>query len=747
MRRVINPDANFEEGKQMALEMDLDACFEDYRRELEERRSAAPPAPKRGRQGKGAGKPRGRRGGRPKGSAAVVPLETDHIAEEPQSVDPQVEFEALDVPGMTTASSSTSTSWTLRQQKAAQRWKEARPFHLQCLLQTHNVGHPLCSHCNEAAVIRCRDCLPLQWFCGSCDVQGHQQLVLHNREAIHEGFFKPISPSTIIVKEDVDHRIQEQQCVLPVLNCEYTLYTFDVFSTFQELKVIAPTLSRQAFVKLLEHRTRCGGRSGPVCGDTLQRSFLEYSYCRFEEDQLSCGTPLSCPACSPEMLAVSVDGNRKLYRFLRKGSADPPYFEGVFVAEDSSVSEYVAGIQQAGKQTRGQGTCGRSSFLAARETSRRTTKLDEEGMEVAVCRHGFLLKSLNMYRGEIFAYPMYLHKELMCCKPTFLAMDVVCKYWPYLNKAANSLPHLKPLTTVRPFLSVMHAQAHSTKCEVTWSGKNLEGAGATVGEEVEQVNSYLSRCALTTKYMTKGVRVDMLTVHAIAWNKKKTLGLHHTLCARYVKTCKMLLAAIEKQEEEKQSLGCTDETALVADVREWAASDRMGTSQLEQAIEGRYLNLRQKKLTLYRQNDSGKLSHRIRQKIAESKKLLLRDITEYNSKEPAVEINLNEVELSLSGECLAWPWEVHGSARIEDKIRVFQSIMRRMRLEEEKTILVKEMAQHCSWMQKLMGSLQSIISAEDTQNEGLSGLCRGRHSEIAEILRNSIHNYRAVLGP
>lgn len=51
-------------------------------------------------------------------------------------------------------------------------------------------------------------------------------------------------------------------------------------------------------------------------------------------------------------------------------------------------------------------------------------------------------------------------------------------------------------------------------------------------------------------------------------------------------------------------------------------------------------------------------------------------------------------------------------ARIEDKIRVFQATMRRMRLEEEKTILVKEMAQHCSWLQKLMTSLQIVISEE-----------------------------------
>ncbi|RXN23154.1 hypothetical protein ROHU_003338 [Labeo rohita] len=39
-----------------------------------------------------------------------------------------------------------------------------------------------------------------------------------------------------------------------------TLYTLDLLSSFQELKVISPGFSRQAFAKLLEHRTKIGGR-------------------------------------------------------------------------------------------------------------------------------------------------------------------------------------------------------------------------------------------------------------------------------------------------------------------------------------------------------------------------------------------------------------------------------------------------------------------------------------------------------
>ncbi len=43
-----------------------------------------------------------------------------------------------------------------------------------------------------------------------------------------------------------------------------TLYTLDLLSSLQELKVISPGFSRQAFVKLLEHRTKIGGRGSVI---------------------------------------------------------------------------------------------------------------------------------------------------------------------------------------------------------------------------------------------------------------------------------------------------------------------------------------------------------------------------------------------------------------------------------------------------------------------------------------------------
>ena len=142
-----------------------------------------------------------------------------------------------------------------------------------------------------------------------------------------------------------------------------------------------------------------------------------------------------------------------------------------------------------------------------------------------------------MYRGEIFAYPLFLQEKLASSSPTFFCMDLACKYWPYMQKIIKSCPEFQHLLEMKPFLSVFHAKAHDFKCEVSyhqhmteffyvktftstlsnynvpcllicfkqikWSGAFLEGAGLTLGEEVEQVNAFVSRIAVTTKHMSK----------------------------------------------------------------------------------------------------------------------------------------------------------------------------------------------------------------------------------------------------
>ncbi|XP_042604620.1 uncharacterized protein LOC109111702 isoform X4 [Cyprinus carpio] len=323
-------------------------------------------------------------------------------------------------------------------------------------------------------------------------------------------------------------------------------------------------------------------------------------------------------------------------------------------APGMSVKAFTAMLDQRTKwfgRTAGRAMCGESQWTAARETSKQANKLDEEGVEIAVCRHGFLLKGLNMSRGEIFAYPMFLQKEFQ--DAAFLSMDVTCCYVPYLEKVSEILTHLQPLQKIRHCLSVMHAKAHNTKCEILWNAGNQEGAGTTLGEEVEKLNSFLSRCALTTKYMSKSVRTDMLTVHAIGWNQRKENGLH---------------------------------IAFVFQIQKGnAAASSVDARGLQISIEALFVSICQKKHYLYRQNDRNKRRQKIPQKIAKEKKRLLDEIQRYNQ-------------------------QPDDGVDILAKKKLSDQLMLVLRLTEEKQILVKEMMQHCQYLKDSVAKVQTLIA-------------------------------------
>ncbi|XP_050960579.1 uncharacterized protein LOC127161868 [Labeo rohita] len=575
---------------------------------------------------------------------------------------------------------STSSSWSLRQSAAQDEWQKARPYHLDCLLFSRVVKENKCSQCSSPAIIRCRDCMPEEWLC----------------------------------------------------------MEFDVFSTFEEMKTVAPGLSRQGFLRLLEQRTQQFGRKGKIHGDVFQRSFMEYTFCQFLCEKMANVEHFTCPACTPNMLAVSADGNRKL--------SEEPYFDGIFIAKDADVSSFVEEIRSKVKSTAGKGTCGASQWSAARETARRASKLDEEGLE----------------------------KELQAATNIhFYCTDISCKYWPYLQKTSVSMPELSPLLQMRPFLSVMHAKAHSTKCEIAWSGRNQEGAGTTAGEEVEMVNSFLSRCALTTKYMTKSARNDMLTVHAIGWNRRKHDGLHLALSNRYVKAVRKAEVESQRLENLSRELRCPENMVQqwVHDVRQWATDDSVDARQgdqhtLQRSIEHMCLGVYQKKASLYNQTDSNKIRQLRRRKLGDEKRKLFEAIKQYNEQVPEEEgINEEMVESRLSvvghasgEEILIWPWEVHSteSTNILTKKKIFDAYMSKMRLQEEKILILREMRQHCTYLRGLADSIRKLIAEMSGGNrgslteEGHCGLCcllQEKLADVEEKFQVVSSRYSLALGP
>ncbi|RVE71028.1 hypothetical protein OJAV_G00069940 [Oryzias javanicus] len=222
-------------------------------------------------------------------------------------------------------------------------------------------------------------------------------------------------------------------------------------------------------------------------------------------------------------------------------------------------------------------------------------------------------------------------------------------------------------------------------CELQWGGRNQDGAGATIGEEVEQVNSFLSRAAICSKYMSKAVRTDMLTIQAIGWNKRKVEKLDLTLAKRYIKTVQRISEASADLGKLTQDLSIQEDMVQqwVSDVKEWAA-EPTGHNDLEKTIEGLYLSIKQRKYNLYRKADGNKRRHQLRKKIASEKRALEDAIRKRNADLDESD-KLPSADALLAVDNYSWPWECHGN--MVQKKRLFDKVMLLTRLKEEEPII------------------------------------------------------------
>ena len=112
--------------------------------------------------------------------------------------------------------------------------------------------------------------------------------------------------------------------------------------------------------------------------------------------------------------------------------------------------------------------CGSSYWQAARSKSSKSySTLDETGLVVAGCRHVLALKGVNMFAGEQYGYALFLHQLLFGeVRMRFIWQDIMCKYWPWLEKVASKFPDKSALLDTNKALSVMHSKAHSLECQV-----------------------------------------------------------------------------------------------------------------------------------------------------------------------------------------------------------------------------------------------------------------------------------------
>lgn len=273
---------------------------------------------------------------------------------------------------------------------------------------------------------------------------------------------------------------------------------------------------------------------GSVNATTFSKAFHEWRYCQFSMRKLRQSPLFECPCCVPIQHSVHLDGNKKLYRYSKVPRGLSKQYYGEFIVPNEEVDKHLEDIGYSSEKMTGVGLCGSTRWKAAKAASKTMKNLDETGLEVAGCRHALALKALNMFRGEMFGYPHYLHTQNFQSAKCIWA-DIICQYWPWAVVKAESCPNLRSAMCAQPCLSVMHAKAHSWHCQILWGGRWQEGAAGGAGEEMEQLFSYLSRFNITTKYMSAAGREEQLVEAAMFWNDKKIFNLPKYLKARLQK--------------------------------------------------------------------------------------------------------------------------------------------------------------------------------------------------------------------
>ncbi|KAG1926327.1 hypothetical protein F2P79_024952 [Pimephales promelas] len=178
-----------------------------------------------------------------------------------------------------------SSDWSTRKSLISERWEKERPRLVNTMVAQQNVNTQICQQCGSSpAAVRCRDCRPQPFFCADCDVSIHRNHVFHNRDATIAGFFRPLPPTTCVV-ERAFSQCGRYDLSMPEMKCEAckatwsagvddlvrndywpatlhfsTVYATDVFCSYEELKMAAPGLSCQAFLRMLDQRTVRFGR-------------------------------------------------------------------------------------------------------------------------------------------------------------------------------------------------------------------------------------------------------------------------------------------------------------------------------------------------------------------------------------------------------------------------------------------------------------------------------------------------------
>ncbi|KAJ7829966.1 hypothetical protein B0H14DRAFT_2366152 [Mycena olivaceomarginata] len=147
-------------------------------------------------------------------------------------------------------------------------------------------------------------------------------------------------------------------------------------------------------------------------------------------------------------------------------------------------------------------------------TARAYGMYDETGFFPALCRHGFVLKVVDMVKsGELSKYPLALTAHILnVLGEVAIGYDIGCKF----GKMVKVHPALKELAADKNFRALVgafHGHGHGRLCGLDNLMTYVEGVGLEALEICESFFSKSNALASTTRYASRFHRQQAITTY------------------------------------------------------------------------------------------------------------------------------------------------------------------------------------------------------------------------------------------
>ncbi|KAJ6493462.1 hypothetical protein C8R45DRAFT_187933 [Mycena sanguinolenta] len=168
-------------------------------------------------------------------------------------------------------------------------------------------------------------------------------------------------------------------------------------------------------------------------------------------------------------------------------------------------------------------------------TSRAYGMYDETGIFLALCRHNFVLKVVDMVKsGELSKYPLSVTAHILnTLGEAAIGYDIGCK----LGKMIKVHPALKDLArdkNFRALVGAFHGHGHNRLCGLENLMTYVEGVGTEPLEGCESFFSKSNALASTTRYASRFHRQQAITTYLQHTDTFDTYcGLTLLLCNKY----------------------------------------------------------------------------------------------------------------------------------------------------------------------------------------------------------------------